>query len=715
MKTTRLLIAGGTLLFAVGDEAPATALSCTDSAPLGTAAAHLQREIEPVDIQSVSQVDLPEGLSPHVIAVQPAQAAPITVQELIEIPEIQTLSVAPSGQSMVFSVVRADVEANAYHIGWMHRQVDASRPAAAIADGGAPIESRHLSGLPNGSFVSSSVLWAPDEDWIGFLRSTERGVQLWRASFDGTPPEQITDIDGDVIAMSWSPDRQAVSLRVSREASRLAQVLAEEYDSGYRYDGRFVPYASTRPVHFTEFVHPYGRGPMRTAVEAWTWNPRTGTVALDPASEPSPPDYAGGQTNDVPARTLQVSSSAGRVALTVPAQGAPGVNPPRVVAWQDEGAEPQLCVLAECRGRLTWLQWRTDRELVFAKRESAGGALTTIYTFDVESQRIRRLFTTQSELAQCAVRGGSAYCIESAAAIPSRVVQIDLEDGALTILDAPGALLEYRLPQPHLISVQGRGAQDTFAYIYLPSVASRRPQRTPVVVVTYECRGFMPGGTGNEYPIALLVQHGFAVLCFQSQTIDAHAARSRTWGDYVSRGMSNNRSDLGILLNSLKIAVGEAAGRYHLDGDNVGMTGLSHGADFTLYALSRWGSIRAAIVSGGAQDSLIYDLGGSYTQQWYRYWGLPSPHADRRPWDARAVLSRAEHVTAPLLINTSDQEFQLALPMYNGLIERGHTIEMYVYPDEAHIKSQPRHRWSVYQRNLEWLDRWLRAGPADHH
>lgn len=36
-------------------------------------------------------------------------------------------------------------------------------------------------------------------------------------------------------------------------------------------------------------------------------------------------------------------------------------------------------------------------------------------------------------------------------------------------------------------------------------------------------------------------------------------------------------------------------------------------------------------------------------------------------------------------------------------------VEMYVFPDEAHVKVQPRHRLAVYRRNLEWFRYWLQG------
>ena len=35
-------------------------------------------------------------------------------------------------------------------------------------------------------------------------------------------------------------------------------------------------------------------------------------------------------------------------------------------------------------------------------------------------------------------------------------------------------------------------------------------------------------------------------------------------------------------------------------------------------------------------------------------------------------------------------------------------VEMYAYPNETHIKWEPRHKLAVYQRNLDWFRFWLK-------
>ena len=37
----------------------------------------------------------------------------------------------------------------------------------------------------------------------------------------------------------------------------------------------------------------------------------------------------------------------------------------------------------------------------------------------------------------------------------------------------------------------------------------------------------------------------------------------------------------------------------------------------------------------------------------------------------------------------------------------GKPVEIFIYPNELHIKNQPKHRFEIYNRNLDWMRFWL--------
>jgi hypothetical protein len=89
-------------------------------------------------------------------------------------------------------------------------------------------------------------------------------------------------------------------------------------------------------------------------------------------------------------------------------------------------------------------------------------------------------------------------------------------------------------------------------------------------------------------------------------------------------------------------------------------------------------------------------------------WGLDLPDgktAER--WRELSPALNAARVTAPLLMNSSDSEYTIALQLYTSLMELNKPVELFIYADEGHIKNQPKHRYEIYQRNLDWFSFWL--------
>jgi len=62
-----------------------------------------------------------------------------------------------------------------------------------------------------------------------------------------------------------------------------------------------------------------------------------------------------------------------------------------------------------------------------------------------------------------------------------------------------------------------------------------------------------------------------------------------------------------------------------------------------------------------------------------------------------------------VLQTVSDTEYLVYLPLYRSLVDLGKPVELYVYPDELHVRNQPRHRFEIYERNLDWFAFWLKG------
>jgi dipeptidyl aminopeptidase/acylaminoacyl peptidase len=149
-----------------------------------------------------------------------------------------------------------------------------------------------------------------------------------------------------------------------------------------------------------------------------------------------------------------------------------------------------------------------------------------------------------------------------------------------------------------------------------------------------------------------------------------------------------------------------------IDLGRTGLTGLSFGSEITDFTISHSNLFHAAIVSGGgSRDPYFYYMAGSSWHRQFEDWGLggwPEGKASKN-WHELSPALNVERVTAPLLCNAAETEYAIGLQFYTSLEQTGRPVELFVYPDELHVKFQPKHRYEIYNRNLDWFIFWLQG------
>ena len=53
--------------------------------------------------------------------------------------------------------------------------------------------------------------------------------------------------------------------------------------------------------------------------------------------------------------------------------------------------------------------------------------------------------------------------------------------------------------------------------------------------------------------------------------------------------------------------------------------------------------------------------------------------------------------------------YTYSMQWVTALRELKKPVEMFIYPNELHIKNQPKHRYEIYQRNVDWMKFWLKG------
>jgi hypothetical protein len=647
----------------------------------------------------------------------------ITSRDLATLRDLRSLNVSPDGAWAAFQVVQANPDRNAYEIDWYVRPTTNAGQAHKVADAG-DVGPNFALGFASRDFGAYEppppVVWSPDSAWITYLRWDGDHAQIWRTRRSGGAAEQLTHSKSHVRRFVYSADGARILYETEPSLAQIRDALAAEGRTGFLFDGRFHP--------------GYDRGPVLSATQStqhsvWSYelDDRRERLATS-AEQVEFKSLIAQQPRSIESievmSTRKVISRNGAVAWTEARDpDRQGHRAPRaIVAQLPERAGVTMCDQPECRHQIiARLWWRNDQELIFMVFEKqrtvlrawkpADGRIRTI--LDTPAKLLRHLSSTGDAQSSCHIGADRLICFYEDSTTPRRLVAIDLDSGSMHALYDPNpGIAQFDLgpaPQP-LEFVSGSGVTYTGALALPPR--QRAGERLPLVVVTYICSGFLRGEAGDEYPVYALAGQGFAVLCLRAPE-DTERGATMDSAAYQRWYQGPEGAIAQRFVESLKAAIAYLDDYGIIDPDRVAVTGLSHGAQLTGWGIIGAPYLNAAITSGapgGVGGPSNYYLLPAYFRDAIRNeYGLGSPRSTPKQWEVLSFSAHVNRVRMPLLINVADHELMSALEPAVELRSAGRSVEMYVYPDEFHWKWQPAHRLAIYNRNIDWMNFWLRG------
>ena len=153
-----------------------------------------------------------------------------TIRQLVEVVDINNVSVSPDGRLVAFRTEQASIERNTYETVWYVQPVDGASPPRRMGEGGEM--------LPDGGGSSKPELpvWSPDGKWIFFRAANDERIDLWRAAVDGSRTEQLTHDTANVRTFSLSADGSMIYYSVGATHRAVIDAEVAEYDSGFHID-----------------------------------------------------------------------------------------------------------------------------------------------------------------------------------------------------------------------------------------------------------------------------------------------------------------------------------------------------------------------------------------------------------------------------------------------------------------------------------------------
>ncbi len=654
-----------------------------------------------------------------VLAMQSSQARSVTTSDLARLVDMDGLSVSPDGRWAVIQARQGDPASNTFTLSWFLVPLAAGAPRE-VAAGGEPILFRAF-GHNSGHITVMPPQWTADSRRFIYLRKQGSSVQLWSTSVDGNQTEQLSNGPREVEAFHLSGDGARILFQVGPDEALVERDLEREGRRGYLFDNRFIPYYSAKPVSYADFDLDSETSASSDAQRSiFVYDLRRGMQREATASEIA--DF-----REHEARRPAGLPSSAREPIAHSKQGAlawveardpsrQGALPPvTLVTRQDADSGPVVCAFKECTGaRIAGAWWSNEREVVFARSEGWVGPTHTLHAWDVLENKTRQVLSIREAMPvwdQCAPIPDQLICAIEEPLRPMRLVRIRLSSGGIETLLEPNreltSLALGRSPQP--IEIRTRSGVLAHGYLTLPP-QNRSGDRLPLVIVTYRCNGFQRGGVGDEYPILPFAASGFAVLCYHVPE-DYELLETKGWADYASHMRGPGDLDKRRVQEGLEALVAELDRRGIADAGRIGVTGLSFGGETTEYALFNMPTMAAGISSGGNGFSpvgLYLSMPGAW--RWLARWGLGDSLSER--WNTLSLSHNAARVRAAHLVNAADHELLVSVQAFGALDQAGRSVEMYVHPDEYHIKWQPAHRLAIYNRNIDWMNFWLRGAES---
>ncbi len=631
------------------------------------------------------------------------------------------LAVSPDGDAVVVATIAASVETNDRRIDWhIVDGLDSERPVSRrLHDGGEAILNIRQRMVANGSFVATEPKWSPDGQWIAYAAQQNGEIQLWRMSRDGRVNEQLTHNAADIFGSNasealfeWSADGRTVFYEVARPRALMAQAMQEEGRRGFLYDDRFDASASYQPFWMRCGVaRVVNTAPVASqACEPVLWVHEIATKTDRLASEAERSEY----------ERLRRGADGAVAVRNVDSSRYRGFQPPLQIELTASDGTRQSCPVQACISPLIENAWLLGDDVVIQRRENAAGedaiGREAFYQWSPASNTVERLFSAIAHFSECSPAGVRLICFRETAVQPRQLVSLDPFSGTHAVLMDPNPdLSPARFTMVE--HIERRDAQMNSMTAELVYPAGYQPGiRYPLIIVQGAVRGFLDGGTGMEYPVHPLAQQGFFVL--NTTPYENFDLRASLPLNELSQAEFRTFDRRRRALDAFRDVVEDVVSRGLVDRDRIAITGLSSGSANARYALIHSDLFALASLSTGYSGPQQYWFAPLHVREWMRSNAVLGDGLAFEPpfeqWLAGENLGfhAREAIFPPVLWQVSDDELSHALFDYALLEDEGHPVEMYVFPDEHHIRHQPVHRNATQRRNLQWFQFWLQGVVA---
>jgi len=258
------------------------------------------------------------------------------------------------------------------------------------------------------------------------------------------------------------------------------------------------------------------------------------------------------------------------------------------------------------------------------------------------------------------------------------------------------------LASTHIFRTQSFDGTPIEAALMKPALPS--PGKAPLFLLVHGGpSSYFSAGYGWEAAWAqMLVSHGFQVLM----------VNPRGSNGYSEAFLKANRGDWGGGdFKDLMAVVDAVIARGEVDPERLGIGGWSYGGEMTAWAITQTRRFKVAIAGAPVfdQQAEFESEGHSDGDEWY--FGAPWDHPDVFARNSPATYIRDARTPTLILDGADDRNNPVGQSkgLYRALKHYGVETELVLYPDEGHSPRRGDYNIDMFQRILDWCDRYLGA------
>jgi dipeptidyl aminopeptidase/acylaminoacyl peptidase len=208
------------------------------------------------------------------------------------------------------------------------------------------------------------------------------------------------------------------------------------------------------------------------------------------------------------------------------------------------------------------------------------------------------------------------------------------------------------------------------------------------------------------YPIASFASRGYAVLRPNPRGSSGYGQKFR---------FANIKDWGGGDYQDLMTGVDHVIGMGVADPERLGVMGWSYGGFMTSWVITQTKRFKAASV-GAAVTNLMSFIGTADIPSFIPDYFGGQPWENLEIYRTHSAMFNAKGVTTPTLIQHGEADERVPISQgyefYNALKVQNVPVRMITFPRMPHGLNEPKMVLKSKQTNLEWFDKYLRAGST---